>query len=150
MSPPKFDIFLIFPDFLRSGVLRQLVRQLKYQVCYTKYHVSFYLWLIGSVLKHCKNPKYYDQYCRCAVFLKHGIHRGWVPVSFAKFFSTFFWLFLLFAKQNDFRGWLVKAEAVDNGCSDASLFWRKFSKTAGNIHHERRIQNPVKYLRWRF
>ena len=22
-----------------------------YQVCYSRYHVSFYLWLIGSVLK---------------------------------------------------------------------------------------------------
>ena len=32
-----------------------------YQVCYTRYHVSFYLWLIGSVLKHCKVPKYYEQ-----------------------------------------------------------------------------------------
>ena len=31
-----------------------------YQVCYTRYHVSFCLWLIGSVLKHCKVPKYYD------------------------------------------------------------------------------------------
>ena len=34
-----------------------------YQVCYTRYHVSFYLWLIGSVLKHCKVPKYYEQDC---------------------------------------------------------------------------------------
>ena len=31
---------------------------------YTRYHVSFSLWLIGSVLKHCKVPKYYDQDCR--------------------------------------------------------------------------------------
>ena len=34
------------------------------QVCRTGYHVSFYLWLIGSVLKHCKVPKYFDQDCR--------------------------------------------------------------------------------------
>ena len=34
-----------------------------YQVCYTIYHVSFYLWLIGSFLKHCKVPKYYEQDC---------------------------------------------------------------------------------------
>ena len=40
------------------------MKQLVYQVCYTKYHVSFYLWLIGFVLKHCKVPKYYEQYCR--------------------------------------------------------------------------------------
>ena len=39
------------------------MRQLVYQVCYTRYHVSFYLWLIGSSLKHCKVPKYYDQDC---------------------------------------------------------------------------------------
>ena len=37
------------------------MRQPVYQVCYTRYHVSFYLWLIESVLKHCKVPKYYDQ-----------------------------------------------------------------------------------------
>ena len=35
-----------------------------YQVCYTRYHVSFYLWLIWSLLKHCKVPKYYEQDCR--------------------------------------------------------------------------------------
>ena len=40
-----------------------------YQVCYTRYHVSFYLWLIGSVLKHCKVPKYYDQDCLKLFFL---------------------------------------------------------------------------------
>ena len=37
------------------------MRQLIYQVCHIRYHVSFYLWLIGSVLKHCKVPKYYGQ-----------------------------------------------------------------------------------------
>ena len=26
------------------------MKQLMYQVCYTRYHVSFYLWLIGSAL----------------------------------------------------------------------------------------------------
>ena len=40
------------------------MRQLVYQVCYARYNVSFYLWLIGSVLKHCKFPKYYEQDCR--------------------------------------------------------------------------------------
>ena len=40
------------------------MRQLIYQVCYTEYHVSFYLRLIGSALKHCKVPKYYDQDCK--------------------------------------------------------------------------------------
>ena len=40
------------------------MRQFVYQVCYTRYHILFYLWLIGSVLKHSKVPKYYDQDCR--------------------------------------------------------------------------------------
>ena len=29
----------------------------------TKYHVSFYLWLINFVLKNCNVPKYYDRDC---------------------------------------------------------------------------------------
>ena len=39
------------------------MRQLVYQVSYTGYDVPFYLWLMGSALKHCKAPKYYYQYC---------------------------------------------------------------------------------------
>ena len=39
------------------------MRQLVCQVCYTKYHVSFYLCLIVSVLKQYKVLKYYDQDC---------------------------------------------------------------------------------------
>ena len=35
--------------------------KLLYQVSYTRYHVSSYLWLIGQILEHCKVPKYYDQ-----------------------------------------------------------------------------------------
>ena len=42
------------------------MRQFVYQVCYTRYHVSFYLWLIGSVLTYCKVLKYYDHDCRLA------------------------------------------------------------------------------------
>ena len=34
-------------------VIQQFVRQLVYQDCYARYHVSVYLWLIGSELKHC-------------------------------------------------------------------------------------------------
>ena len=45
------------------------MRQLVYQVCYARYHVSFYLRLIGSVLKHCKVLKYYDQDCLKIFFL---------------------------------------------------------------------------------
>ena len=38
------------------------MRQLVYQVYYTRYQVSF--WWIRSVLKYCKVPKYFDQDCR--------------------------------------------------------------------------------------
>ena len=48
----------------KCWLVQQLVRHLVHQVSYTRYHVSFYLWLIGSVLEHCKVPKYYDQDCR--------------------------------------------------------------------------------------
>ena len=71
MCPSKFEIFLIFPNFLRSKksyVVWQLVRQLVYQVCDTRYQVSFYLWLIRSVLKYCKVPKHYDQDCSLESF----------------------------------------------------------------------------------
>ena len=39
------------------------MRQLVYQVCYTKYQYLFYLRQVGPVLKNCKVPKYYDQDC---------------------------------------------------------------------------------------
>ena len=39
------------------------------QVSYTRYGVSFYLWLVGSVLKHCKVAKYYEQDCLKIFFL---------------------------------------------------------------------------------
>ena len=32
-------------------------------VCDARYQVSFYLRQVGPVLKHCKVPKHYDQYC---------------------------------------------------------------------------------------
>ena len=40
-----------------------------YQVWYDRYHVSFYLRLIGSVVKHCKILKNYDQGCLKTFFL---------------------------------------------------------------------------------
>ena len=48
-----------------SYVVWQLVRQLVYQICYTRYQIFFYLWWIGSVIKYFKVPKYYDLDCRC-------------------------------------------------------------------------------------
>ena len=44
-----------------------LLRQVVYQVCYTKYQISFYVWQIGPVLKQV--PKYYNQDCT------------WFPIS---------------------------------------------------------------------
>ena len=38
-------------------------------VWYTKYRVSFYLWLFGSILSHCKVSQYYDQDCLNILFL---------------------------------------------------------------------------------
>ena len=49
------------------------MRQLVYQVCYTRYQVSFYLSWIGSLLKYCKVPKYYDQDCR--IYFKRYYYR---------------------------------------------------------------------------
>ena len=43
--------------------------QLKYQVCFTSSHTSFYLWLTGLFLKHCKVQKYCDQDCLKIFFL---------------------------------------------------------------------------------
>ena len=77
MFLPKFEIFLIFPYFLRSLFpyllslkwFGKLSRQLVDQVCYTRDHLTLYWWLIGSVLTHCKIPKYYDQDCLKYFFL---------------------------------------------------------------------------------
>ena len=46
-----------------------IVRQLVYEVCYTRYYVLFYLRLIESLLKHCKAPEYYEQDCKCVYYL---------------------------------------------------------------------------------
>ena len=45
LSPPKFEIFLIFSNW----VVRQHVRQLNYKLCYTRYQVPLYFWRIGPV-----------------------------------------------------------------------------------------------------
>ena len=45
------------------------MREHVYKVCCTKNDISFYLWLIGSVLKRCKVLKYYDQNCLKTFFL---------------------------------------------------------------------------------
>ena len=58
------------------------MRQLVCQICYTKYHVLLYLWLIGSVLKHCKVAKYCDQDLRLRKAPKQIIiHAGTNDIS---------------------------------------------------------------------
>ena len=42
----------------------QILMQLVYQVCYTRYHSLCHLWQIKPTLNHRKLPKYYDQNCR--------------------------------------------------------------------------------------
>ena len=51
------------------------MRQLLYQVCYTRCQVSFCLWRLGPVLEHCEVPKYYDQDCSSVsqYFLKNNV-----------------------------------------------------------------------------
>ena len=39
------------------------MRKLVYQICHTKFQVSFYLWWIWPVLKHYKVPKYCTEEC---------------------------------------------------------------------------------------
>ena len=70
--PSGFKIFL----GLKILDLKQFVKQLVQQVCHSRYHVSFYLWLIGSVLKHCKVPKYYDHDCSFTLYCN-----GYVKVN---------------------------------------------------------------------
>ena len=52
------------------------MRTLVYQVRYAGYHVSFYLWLIGFALKHCKFPKYYDQDCRSVMAIYCALYNS--------------------------------------------------------------------------
>ena len=64
MSPPKVDFFPNLKYFLiscdpESYLVQELARQRVYQVYYTKYQASSYLWPIKPIL-HCKIPKYYD------------------------------------------------------------------------------------------
>ena len=40
-----------------------------YKTSYTRYQITFYLRLIGPVIKHCKGPKYYAQDCLKFFFL---------------------------------------------------------------------------------
>ena len=50
------------------------MKQLMYQVCYNRYHVSFYLWLIGSVLNIVKfqniTTKTLWQFSFCSLYVQ--------------------------------------------------------------------------------
>ena len=61
ISPHRFEIFSKIHKILSPKSRGNFV----YQVCYSRYHVSFYLWRIGPVLKHCKVPKYQDHDYKC-------------------------------------------------------------------------------------
>ena len=50
-----------------------------YQVCYTRYHVLFYLRLIGSVLKHCEVPEYYEHDCSYTWAHSNSLIRNLTP-----------------------------------------------------------------------
>ena len=77
MCPPKFEIYLIFPNFLRS-CLKLFGNSwgnsnTKFAILDIKF--SFYLLWIGYVLKYCKVPKYYDQDCLKIFFC--SLHFQW-------------------------------------------------------------------------
>ena len=50
-------------SLVETEPVQQLVKHLVYQVYYTRYEVSFYLWLTRPALKHFQVPKYYGQDC---------------------------------------------------------------------------------------
>ena len=73
---PNLNFFqYIFSNFLRSlaRVVQQLVRQLVYQVCCTRYQVLFLLWRIEPVIKHCTLQKFQN--------IIATIVRTWFPIS---------------------------------------------------------------------
>ena len=86
-------------------------REATHRVCYTRYHVPFYLWLIGCVLKHCKVPKYCDQDCSIYLeFLKQ------YPLKHCNFVFHF-------ARTRNER---VKV-TLRKKCPYSQLFWSTFS-----------------------
>ena len=69
MCLPKFEIFVRFPNFLRSWVLSCLATREETRIPSLLYQVSFCLWWIRFVPKYCKVPIYYYQDCRKIFFL---------------------------------------------------------------------------------
>ena len=64
------DSFLMFLNFLRSSVVRQLVRQLVYPMFISNNRTSFHLWWKENLVKHRKVSKYYETDCRS----RHGVN----------------------------------------------------------------------------
>ena len=58
-------VSLLLTEQVNAGweVAWQLAKQFVYQVFYARYQVSFYLWRVRHVLKHCEVPKYYFDLC---------------------------------------------------------------------------------------
>ena len=96
------------------------MRQLVYQVCCTRYQVSFYLWRLGPVLKHCKVPKYYNQdYVNLTDMLyRKSVQKGVVHFSWKDMYRRLF---------------LVKLQAV------GAWFFTKNNAKGLSIKHVRQI-----------
>ena len=121
------------------------MRQLLYQVCYTRYQVSFYLWWIGYVLKYCKVPKYYDQDCR--------LNRFFCPLLY----NSFLFLFLFFiALVKNMNRWTerfahtyvlyeLSMEKFKNSLHNYLLTFKHiaFSKNKNTIHISFWFQNET-------
>ena len=54
---------LMFPNFLRSYVVRQLVRQLIHTMCISNNCQSFILWWKKNLIKDQRVSIYYENYC---------------------------------------------------------------------------------------
>ena len=63
-----------------------------YQVCHTRYQVSFYLWQIIYVLKNCQVPKYYDQDCMLFILAENHVR------IFCHYWNIYFWKIVLYEK----------------------------------------------------
>ena len=63
------DTFVRFPNFLKSWVVRQLVRQLVYTVFISNNRASFHLWWKQNLVKHQKVSKYYENDFCFLIFL---------------------------------------------------------------------------------
>lgn len=63
MHSEEKKIFLLFIYINDKSTMKcpQHIRELLYQVYYTRYQILFCLWQIGPVIEHCEVPNYYDR-----------------------------------------------------------------------------------------